>query len=142
MTLLERKRVEEKRSDKEKSATSQLMRSYRPSGVFLTAHILWWVGNDGKDCWECRWRSKIFAPKHALRAPRHVLEIWKNDIAICKAAISEIYHKRYSDLYSIKSTPLEGVEAHHGEDGCVIICCVHISILIPTGVSLFLSEPH
>ena len=40
-TLLERKRVKEKRAYEEKSATSQLMRSYHPSGVFLTARILW-----------------------------------------------------------------------------------------------------
>jgi hypothetical protein len=96
MMLLERKRVDEKRSDKEKSAMSQLMRSYRPSGVYSTAHILWF----GWGTWESRWCSNFFAPKHASRALRHVLKIWKNDVVICKAAILEIYHKRYSDLYN------------------------------------------
>jgi hypothetical protein len=42
----------------------------------------------------------MFAPKHALRNLRHVFKIRKNDIAICKAAIPEIYHKRYLDLYN------------------------------------------
>jgi len=68
--------------------------------IFDCTYIVVRVGNDGKDCWECRWCSKIFAPKHASRALRHVLKIRKNDVAICKAAIPEIYHKRYSDLYN------------------------------------------
>ena len=93
--------MEEKRADDEKSETSQSMRSYRPSGVFFVcAYIVVWVVNDGKDCWECRWCCTMFAPKHASRNLRHVLKIRKNDIAICKAAIPEIYHKRYLDLYN------------------------------------------
>jgi len=68
--------------------------------IFDCAYIVVRVGNDGKEVWECRWCSKIFAPKHASRALRHVLKIRKNDIAVCKSAIPEIYHKRYSDLYN------------------------------------------
>jgi hypothetical protein len=67
--------------------------------IFDCAYIVVRVGNDGKELWECRWCSKMFAPKHASRALCHVLKIQKNDIAVCKAAIPEIYHKRYSDLY-------------------------------------------
>jgi hypothetical protein len=67
--------------------------------IFDCAYIVVRVGNDGKELWECRWCSKIFAPKHASRALCHVLKIRKNDIAVCKTAIPEIYHKRYSDLY-------------------------------------------
>jgi hypothetical protein len=55
--------------------------------IFDCAYIVVWVGNDGKEVWECRWCSKIFAPKHASRALRHVLKIRKNDIAVCKMTI-------------------------------------------------------
>ena len=58
--------------------------------IFDCTYIVVRVGNDGKEVWECRWCSKIFAPKHASRALRHVLKIRKNDVAICKAAIPEI----------------------------------------------------
>jgi hypothetical protein len=68
--------------------------------IFDCAYIVVRVVNDGKDCWECRWCSKIFSPKHASCALCHVLKIRKNDIALCKAAIPEIYHKRYLDLYN------------------------------------------
>jgi hypothetical protein len=67
--------------------------------IFDCAYIVVWVVNDGKDGWECRWCGKIFAPKHASRALSHVLRIRKNDIATCKAAIPEIYHKRCLDFY-------------------------------------------
>ena len=43
--------------------------------IFDCAYIVVRVGNDGKEVWECRWCSKIFAPKHASRALRHVLKI-------------------------------------------------------------------
>ena len=68
--------------------------------IFDCAYIVVRVVNDGKDCWECRWCSKIFSPKHASCALCHVLKIRKNDIALCKAVIPEIYHKRYLDLYN------------------------------------------
>ena len=67
--------------------------------IFDCAYIVVRVVNDGKDGWECRWCGKIFSPKHASRALSHVLRIRRNDIAICKAAIPGIYHKRYSDFY-------------------------------------------
>jgi hypothetical protein len=71
--------------------------------IFDCRYIVVRVGNDGKELWECRWCSKNFAPKHASRALCHVLKILKNDIAVCKTAIPEIYHKRYSDLYNALS---------------------------------------
>jgi hypothetical protein len=58
--------------------------------IFDCAYIVVRVGTDGKELWECRWCSKIFATKHASRALCHVLKIKKNDIAVCKAAIPEI----------------------------------------------------
>ena len=42
---------------------------------------------------------KIFAPRHALRALRHVLKIKGGDIAVCKAAILDKFLKRYQALY-------------------------------------------
>jgi hypothetical protein len=38
--------------------------------------------NDGKDGWECGWCGKIFAPRHASRALRHVLKMKGGDIAV------------------------------------------------------------
>ena len=52
--------------------------------IFDCAYIVVRVGNDGKELWECRWCSKIFAPKHASRALCHVLKIQKNDIAFAR----------------------------------------------------------
>ncbi len=55
--------------------------------------------NDGKDGWECGWCGKIFAPRHASRALRHVLKINRGNIAVCKAAILDKFQKRYRALY-------------------------------------------
>ena len=37
-------------------------------------------------------------------------------------------------VVSIKSAPLEGLKAHHDEDGCVV-CCVDVLILIYVAAS-------
>ena len=67
--------------------------------IFDCAYIVVWVVSHGKEGWECRWCNKVFAPKHASCALRHILKIWKCDIVICKAAIPERDRKRYLDLY-------------------------------------------
>jgi hypothetical protein len=67
--------------------------------VFDCSYIKIKTVNDGKDVWECGWCGKIFAPRHALRALRHVLKIKRGDIAVCKAAILDKFQKRYQALY-------------------------------------------
>jgi hypothetical protein len=67
--------------------------------VFHCHYITTKIVNDGKDGWECVWCGKIFSPRHASRALRHVLKIKKADIAVCKAAIPDRYLARYQALY-------------------------------------------
>jgi hypothetical protein len=67
--------------------------------VFHCHYITTKIVNDGKDRWECVWCGKIFSPRHASRALRHVLKIKKADIAVCKAAIPDRYLARYQALY-------------------------------------------
>jgi hypothetical protein len=67
--------------------------------VFDCSYIKIKTVNDGKDGWECGWCGKMFAPRHALRALRHVLKVKKGDIAACKAAILDKFQKRYQALY-------------------------------------------
>jgi hypothetical protein len=67
--------------------------------VFDCSYIKTKTVNDCKDGWECWWCSKIFAPRHALRALGHVLKMKGGNIAVCKAAILDKYLKRYQALY-------------------------------------------
>ncbi len=67
--------------------------------VFDCSYIKIKTVNDGKDGWECGWCGKIFAPRHASRALRHVLKIKGGNIAVCKAAILDQFPKRYQKLY-------------------------------------------
>ncbi len=67
--------------------------------VFDWSYIKIKTVNDGKDGWECGWCGKIFAPRRASRALRHVLKIKGGNIAVCKAAILDQFLKRYQKLY-------------------------------------------
>jgi hypothetical protein len=66
--------------------------------VFDCKHLHLRTVNDGKHGWECGWCGKIFLPRHASRALRHVLKIKKGDIAPCKATIPDRYCERYLAL--------------------------------------------
>jgi hypothetical protein len=66
--------------------------------VFECKHLQPRTVNDGKHGWECGWCGKIFLPRHAPRALRHVLKIKKGNIAPCKATIPDRYCERYLEL--------------------------------------------
>ena len=55
---------------------------------------------DGKECWECKWCSKVFKPRHATRVLWHLMKIPGNGIVVCNAIIPELNLKRYVDLYT------------------------------------------
>jgi hypothetical protein len=67
--------------------------------VFHCGNIHTKIVNDGKEGWECGWRGKLFVPRHASRALRHLLKIKKGDIAVCKATIPGSHFARYKSLY-------------------------------------------
>jgi hypothetical protein len=66
--------------------------------VFDYKHLQLRTVNGAKHGWECGWCGKIFSPRHASRALRHVLKIKKSNIALCKATIPDRYRERYLAL--------------------------------------------
>jgi hypothetical protein len=68
----------------------------------------------GKTGWRCVSCDKIFSPVHATRALKHLLNIKKCDIQVCKAEIPPQYLVQYQALHDACSDA-KGVRKSHQE---------------------------